>query len=100
LAAQIPKQYPYAVPKIKLWDVKGLSKSKNNFLAEKFNQQALGQQLSKVGSLIMVCELVQSSPLMSEWENMKVQEAKEQAEKEELECARDKQIQTLSTSLL
>jgi hypothetical protein len=37
---------------------------------------------------------------MSEWENMKVQEAKEQAEKEELECSRDKQIQTLSTSLL
>jgi translation initiation factor 2-alpha kinase 4 len=102
LVAQIPKQYPYAVPKIKLQDVKGLSKSKNKFLIEKLNQRAV--ELSKVGS-VMVCELVQIvedfllehnvDPSMSEWENMKAREAKEQSEKEELERARDKQIQTL-----
>jgi translation initiation factor 2-alpha kinase 4 len=102
LIARIPKQYPYVVPKIELRDVKGLSKSQNKFLLEKLNQRAL--ELSKAGS-VMVCELVQIiedfllehnvDPSMSEWENMKAREAKEQAEKEELERARDKQIQTL-----
>jgi len=102
LAVKIPKHYPYVVPKIELRDVKGLSKSKNKFLLEKLNVRAV--ELSQRGS-VMVCELVQIvedfllehnvDPSMSEWENMKAREAKEQAEKEELERAREKQIQTL-----
>jgi translation initiation factor 2-alpha kinase 4 len=102
LAAQIPKQYPYVVPKIELRDVKGLSRDKKKLLAKKLKDRAL--ELSNVGS-VMVCELVQIcedfllennvDPCMSAWEQMKAREAKELAEKEELERVREKEIRSM-----
>lgn len=102
LMAQIPKQYPYVVPKIDLKDVKGLSKENKKLLAKKLKDRAL--ELSKVGS-VMVCELVQIcedfllennvDPNLSEWEQMKAREAKEKAKEEELKLARDKEIRTM-----
>jgi translation initiation factor 2-alpha kinase 4 len=102
LAAQIPKQYPYVVPKIELRDVKGLSRDKKKLLAKKLKDRAM--ELSNVGS-VMVCELVQIcedfllennvDPCMSAWEQMKAREAKEQAEKEELKRAREKEIRSM-----
>ncbi len=102
LMAQIPKQYPYVVPKIDLKDVKGLSKDKKKLLAKKLKDRAL--ELSKVGS-VMVCELVQicedflldhnEDPTLSAWEQMKEREAKEKAEAEEIKLARDKEIRSM-----
>ena len=102
ITAKIPKQYPYVVPKIKLLDVKGLSKDKKKVLVKKLKDRAA--ELSKVSS-VMVCELVQIcedflleynvDPSMSAWEQMRAREAREQAEKEELERVREKQIQSL-----
>ena len=102
VATQIPKRYPYCVPKIELQDVKGLSKNIEKMLMDKLKERAV--ELSEVGS-VMVCELVQVvedfllehnvNPSMSAWEQMKAREAKEQAAKEEEERAKKKQIQTL-----
>ena len=102
LMAQIPKQYPYCVPKIELKDVKGLSKEKKKLLASKLKQRA--RELSEVGS-VMVCELVQIcedfllennvDPSLSAWEQMKEREAKEKAKEEELKLARDKEIRSM-----
>ena len=102
LMAQIPKQYPYVVPKIELKNVKGLSKDKKKLLAKKLKDRAL--ELSKIGS-VMVCELVQicedflldhnTDPSLSAWEQMKAREAKEKAKEEELKLARDKEIRSL-----
>eukprot|EP00536_Pseudo-nitzschia_multiseries_P005127 jgi/Psemu1/323755/estExt_fgenesh1_pg.C_930022 len=102
LAVQIPGKYPYVVPKIRLKEVKGLSKEKKKLLLQKLKDRAL--ELSRLGS-VMVCELVQIcedfvlehnfDPSMSAWEQMKAREAKEQAEKEEEERARQLKIQSL-----
>ena len=102
LAVQIPKQYPYVVPNIQLRHINGLSRDETKILKQKLNDRA--QEMTHVGS-VMVCELVQISedfllehnvdPTMSAWEQMKAREAREKAEKEELERAREREMRSL-----
>lgn len=102
VSTQLSKRYPYAVPLVELKDVKGISKDAEALLLKNLRDRA--SDLAVVGS-VMVCELVQITedfllehnvdPSMSAWEQMKAREAREQAEKEALERAKEKRIKFL-----
>jgi translation initiation factor 2-alpha kinase 4 len=102
LSIQVSPKYPYVLPKIQLENVKGLSKEKQNLLLSKLQSRAV--ELAQVGS-VMVTELVQVTedlllennvdPTLSSWELMKAREAKEKAEREEMERARQSRLKYL-----
>jgi eukaryotic translation initiation factor 2-alpha kinase 4 len=99
LTTQIPKQYPYVVPKITLESVQGLSKEAQDTLSLMLQERA--KELAETGQ-VMVCELVQVAedyllqnnvdPTLSAWDQEVARKAKEQAEKEAMEKERKKKL--------
>lgn len=102
LSLRLNKKYPYVVPKIKLKNVQGLSKSQQQDLLQKLNQRAI--ELSKTGCVMMV-ELVQVTedyllehnrdPKTSAWEQMKAREAMEQEKEQRLQAEQQEEINRL-----
>lgn len=92
LSVQLPKKYPYVVPKVEFLDSQGLSKEQHASLLKRINERA--NELAASGT-VMVIEFVQlvedfllennQDPTKSAWEQMKDRQAKEKEERERLE---------------
>ncbi|VEU40406.1 unnamed protein product [Pseudo-nitzschia multistriata] len=102
LVVKIPRNYPYAVPGIRLRETVGLSGAGTAQLLERLQRRA--SELAENG-MVMVCELVQVcegfllehnvDPSMSAWEQSRAREERERTEKEEAAKARERRLLSL-----